>query len=206
MRSDGPFKPLTVGIDTTIYPGFDGGAEWGGPAYDPDTGLLYVNANEMAWLGSLAPNDTGRSTGKSIYLRDCAACHGDNLQGSPPQFPVADRTRQPHDAGRFHRAGSQGRRPHAGVPGPAGRGAARRGALRVRGRGHPGRRARPVAHQPGVPFHRLSPLARSGRLSRHRHALGHAERHRSRHRQIRLAHSLRRISRARRARRQGHRQ
>ena len=47
----------------------------------------------MAWLGSLAPNDTGRSTGKSIYLRDCAACHGDNLQGSPPQFPVADRTR-----------------------------------------------------------------------------------------------------------------
>ncbi len=87
MRSDGPFKPLGVGIDTTIYPGFDGGAEWGGPAFDPDTGLLYVNANEMAWLGQLAFNDTGRSTGKSIYLRDCAACHGDSMQGSPPQFP-----------------------------------------------------------------------------------------------------------------------
>jgi quinoprotein glucose dehydrogenase len=87
MRSDGPFKPITVGVDTTIYPGFDGGAEWGGPAYDPDTGLLYVNANEMAWLGSLAPNDTGRSTGKSVYLRECAACHGDKAQGSPPQFP-----------------------------------------------------------------------------------------------------------------------
>ncbi|HEU4778534.1 MAG TPA: c-type cytochrome, partial [Steroidobacteraceae bacterium] len=84
----GPFKPLGVGIDTTIYPGFDGGAEWGGPAYDADSGLLYVNSNEMAWLGSLAPNDTGRSTGKSIYLRDCAACHGDNGQGSPPQFPA----------------------------------------------------------------------------------------------------------------------
>jgi quinoprotein glucose dehydrogenase len=87
MRSDGPFKPLTVGIDTTIYPGFDGGPEWGGPAYDPDTGLLYVNTNEMAWLGSLALNDKGRNTGKSIYLRDCAACHGETLQGSPPQFP-----------------------------------------------------------------------------------------------------------------------
>ena len=87
VLSDGPFKPLAVGADTTIYPGFDGGAEWGGPAWDPDTGLLYVNANEMAWLGSLAPNDTGRSTGKSIYLRDCAACHGENRQGSPPQFP-----------------------------------------------------------------------------------------------------------------------
>ena len=87
LRSDGPFKPLSIGVDTTIYPGFDGGAEWGGPAWDPDTGLLYVNANEMAWLGSLAVNDTGLSTGKSIYLRECAACHGDNLQGSPPQFP-----------------------------------------------------------------------------------------------------------------------
>jgi len=76
-----------VGIDTTIYPGFDGGAEWGGPAWDPESGLLYVNVNEMAWLGSLAPNDIGRSTGKSIYLRECAACHGDNMQGSPPQFP-----------------------------------------------------------------------------------------------------------------------
>jgi len=88
MRSDGPFKPLTVGVDTTIYPGFDGGGEWGGPAYDPDSGVLYVNANEMAWLGSLAPNDKGRSTGKTIYLRECAACHGDTGLGSPPQFPA----------------------------------------------------------------------------------------------------------------------
>ena len=87
VRSEGPFRSLAIGIDTIVYPGFDGGAEWGGPAFDPDTGLLYVNSNEMAWLGSLAVNDTGRSTGKSIYLRDCAACHGDNLQGSPPQFP-----------------------------------------------------------------------------------------------------------------------
>jgi quinoprotein glucose dehydrogenase len=85
--SDGPFKPLTLGRDTTIYPGFDGGAEWGGPAYDPESGLIYINSNEMAWLGSLARNDAGRSTGKSLYLRDCAACHGDNRQGSPPQFP-----------------------------------------------------------------------------------------------------------------------
>jgi quinoprotein glucose dehydrogenase len=88
MRSDGPFKPLAVGIDTTIYPGLDGGAEWGGPAWDPDSGLLYVNANEMSWLGSLAPNDNGRNSGKTIYLRECAACHRDDRQGSPPQFPA----------------------------------------------------------------------------------------------------------------------
>src|SRR5690606_26359664 len=35
---------------TIVLPGFDGGGEWGGPAVDPETGLLYVNANEMAWI------------------------------------------------------------------------------------------------------------------------------------------------------------
>jgi quinoprotein glucose dehydrogenase len=111
MRSDGPFKPLGVGMDTTIYPGFDGGAEWGGPAWDPDTHLLYVNSNEMAWLGSLAPNDVGHSTGKSIYLRDCAACHGDSGQGSPPQFPaltgVTQRLTSAQFAERVHKGGGR---------------------------------------------------------------------------------------------------
>jgi quinoprotein glucose dehydrogenase len=111
LRSDGPFKPLGVGVDTTIYPGFDGGAEWGGPAWDVESGLLYVNANEMAWLGSLAPNDTGRSTGKSIYLRDCAACHGDGGQGSPPQFPtlagIASRMTPEQMAERVHKGGGR---------------------------------------------------------------------------------------------------
>jgi quinoprotein glucose dehydrogenase len=111
LRSDGPFKPLGVGVDTTIYPGFDGGAEWGGPAYDPASGLLYVNANEMAWLGSLALNDTGRSTGKSIYLRDCAACHGDSGMGSPPQFPslagIASRMTAEQFAERVRKGGGR---------------------------------------------------------------------------------------------------
>jgi len=111
VRSDGPFKPLTVGADTTIYPGFDGGAEWGGPAWDAESGLLYVNANEMAWLGSLAPNDIGRSTGKSIYLRDCAACHGDSGQGSPPQFPaltgITGRMTPEAFAERVHKGGGR---------------------------------------------------------------------------------------------------
>jgi quinoprotein glucose dehydrogenase len=37
--------PSTQG--TVIFPGFDGGGEWGGPSFDPETGVLYVNANEM---------------------------------------------------------------------------------------------------------------------------------------------------------------
>jgi quinoprotein glucose dehydrogenase len=111
LRSGGPFKPLGLGVDTTIYPGFDGGAEWGGPAWDAGSGLLYVNANEMSWLGSLATNDSGRSTGKSIYLRDCAACHGDTGQGSPPQFPtirgIASRMTPTQFAERVHKGGGR---------------------------------------------------------------------------------------------------
>jgi quinoprotein glucose dehydrogenase len=86
MRKGGPFTPMSIGVDTLIYPGLDGGAEWGGPAFDPESKVLYINANEMAWLGSLALNDVGQ-TGKAIYLRECAVCHGDTRQGSPPQFP-----------------------------------------------------------------------------------------------------------------------
>jgi quinoprotein glucose dehydrogenase len=86
-RSNGPFAPLTVGQQTFVFPGFDGGAEWGGSAYDPETGILYVNSNDIAWSGSLAPDDAGQS-GRALYLRDCAACHRDDLAGSPPQIPT----------------------------------------------------------------------------------------------------------------------
>ena len=81
-----PFEPFEVDKETFIFPGFDGGAEWGGPAFDPETGLLYVNANEMAWSSHLAKNETVKSA-RQLYLRNCANCHGDTMAGSPPQFP-----------------------------------------------------------------------------------------------------------------------
>lgn len=80
------FVPFRVGQETLIFPGFDGGAEWGGPAFDPETGLLYVNANEMAWTSSLAKNDTVK-TARQLYLQNCGNCHGDTMAGSPPQLP-----------------------------------------------------------------------------------------------------------------------
>jgi quinoprotein glucose dehydrogenase len=86
FRSEGQFVPFGVGRDTVIFPGFDGGAEWGGSAFDPESGLLYVNANEMAWTGALAPN-VGGTGGREVYLRNCAACHRDDLRGAPPQMP-----------------------------------------------------------------------------------------------------------------------
>ena len=95
LRSDGQFVPMTVGQDTVIFPGFDGGAEWGGSAADPTTGILYLNSNEMAWTASLAENTGDAASGRGIYQSQCSVCHRDDKSGSPPQFPsligIADR-------------------------------------------------------------------------------------------------------------------
>ncbi len=89
MRHEGPFTPLTIGQQTLIFPGFDGGAEWGGPAVDPQ-GILYVNSNEMAWRGALAVRTAGAEgvrSGQTLYQDSCSMCHGDDRSGSPPAFP-----------------------------------------------------------------------------------------------------------------------
>ena len=99
MRSNGQFVPFTLGKDTVVFPGFDGGAEWGGSAYDPDSGVLYVNANDIPWTGTLAKNTGDESSGRGIYQIQCSVCHGDNRTGSPPTFPsligVGDRLGRP---------------------------------------------------------------------------------------------------------------
>ncbi len=72
---------------TFVFPGFDGGAEWGGQAFDPTTGLLYVNANEMAWVLRIVPRPTAVPDARSLYLKNCAGCHRPDLKGTPPEFP-----------------------------------------------------------------------------------------------------------------------
>jgi quinoprotein glucose dehydrogenase len=91
MRSGGQFTPLELGKETAVFPGFDGGAEWGGSAFDPETGFYYVNANDLAWTSSITDASSARDaagvSGKQMYQDYCAACHGEDLKGQPPQFP-----------------------------------------------------------------------------------------------------------------------
>lgn len=86
FRSDGQFLPLAVGKPTVFFPGFDGGAEWGGSAVDPATAILYVNANDIAWTGMLAPAERAQD-GRGLYLQHCATCHRDDRTGTPPDIP-----------------------------------------------------------------------------------------------------------------------
>jgi quinoprotein glucose dehydrogenase len=73
---------------TLIFPGYDGGAEWGGAAADPE-GVLYVNANEMAWILTMVETktkgDQSHATGETIYTQICAACHGIDRLGNKAQ-------------------------------------------------------------------------------------------------------------------------
>jgi len=87
MRSAGQFVPFSVGKDTVMLPGFDGGAEWGGPAVDPETKILYVNANDVVKTGALRVNNGISARGQSTYLNQCAMCHREDMAGSPPDFP-----------------------------------------------------------------------------------------------------------------------
>ncbi|MEO8472634.1 MAG: PQQ-binding-like beta-propeller repeat protein [Chryseolinea sp.] len=88
-RSEGPFTPLSR-KGTIIYPGLDGGAEWGGVAVDPN-GIMYVNSSEMAWLISLDTlndNEEFIHPGEKIYAVNCSACHGAGRKGNPASgFP-----------------------------------------------------------------------------------------------------------------------
>ena len=86
IRTDHMWDPPST-EGTLIFPGFDGGAEWGGAAFDPETGILYVNANEMPWILEMVPIDADEdqpaSMGERIYALNCAACHGADRRGDP---------------------------------------------------------------------------------------------------------------------------
>jgi quinoprotein glucose dehydrogenase len=86
LRSEGQFVPFSVDTQTVVFPGFDGGGEWGGFAVDPRSGVMYVNSNDIAWTGGLTESRAG-SPGAILYQTQCAICHGGNRAGDPPAFP-----------------------------------------------------------------------------------------------------------------------
>lgn len=103
LKSDHMFSPPSL-QGTLMFPGFDGGAEWGGSAFDPETGFLYVNTNEVPWILQMIDTqpqvdsdmigNRSIAVGRTDYMKNCVACHGSHLQGSgrsPSLMDVGER-------------------------------------------------------------------------------------------------------------------
>jgi quinoprotein glucose dehydrogenase len=81
------YVPFSVDKQTIVFPGFDGGAEWGGSAVNPNTGVIYINANDIVWTGGLTASKPEAGLGSRVYQSQCSVCHGTDRKGSPPAFP-----------------------------------------------------------------------------------------------------------------------
>lgn len=84
-HTGGPFLPPSF-EGTVIFPGYDGGGEWGGAAVDPNSGLMVVNSSEMPYLLTMFEVKLGdasdpEATGRRVYAQNCVFCHGKDLGG-----------------------------------------------------------------------------------------------------------------------------
>ena len=114
---------------SVVLPQFNGGHEWGGSAFDPESGLLYINAsNEAEWISMVPARLPDRMTlgeiGRRLFSTACTACHSlapaaPDRDRAPaeaeltPTVPGTSRTCRIR-AGRAKRAGSSGCAPRSG--------------------------------------------------------------------------------------------
>jgi len=85
MRLTTTFLPPSTQT-SIVMPGYFGGAEWGGAGVNPETGIMFVNANELPCIQQLVKinNDNDLSPyqqGENVYARSCVACHGLDRKG-----------------------------------------------------------------------------------------------------------------------------
>jgi len=94
-RYEGIYTPQSITQDQITFPGVYGGAGWGAAAGDPETGMVYVRAENMPTMHRLwdrPPRPSGGSPeqqGHAIWTRLCESCHGSgagfqSLKGATP--------------------------------------------------------------------------------------------------------------------------
>jgi quinoprotein glucose dehydrogenase len=99
-----------------MFPGLDGGAEWGGPSFDPETGILYINSNEMPWViaakkieTTVNANENYGQAGARLYQANCMSCHGADKKGTG-NFPSIVDIKTKYTPGSFDTLLQSGRR------------------------------------------------------------------------------------------------
>ncbi len=114
-RNEGMFTPPSL-QGSVVFPGMRGGAEWNGASFDPQTGMFYVNANEIPNIMALrkieqtSGEEDVLAAGKNLYQLHCATCHGADRKGQPP-FPaltnVAEKLARPEVLDRIENGRGQ---------------------------------------------------------------------------------------------------
>ena len=66
VRSGPAFNPPSL-QGTVVIPGFHGGANWSGASFDPTSGLLYVNSNNVQNIVTLRKAKAGSTPGYGPY-------------------------------------------------------------------------------------------------------------------------------------------
>lgn len=84
LRYDGMFTPPAVG-GSLHFPGFGGGGNWGGAAFDPNTNLLIVKSMTVATEHWLVPNEGGAITPSDATS---GGVPGDNAYSGGPGDPM----------------------------------------------------------------------------------------------------------------------
>ena len=86
LRSGALYQPPST-EGSILVPGIDGGAEWGGAAWDASTQTLYVNANQVASILQMVEMAGEAELVDTAYLGLCASCHGLDLEGDGAGIP-----------------------------------------------------------------------------------------------------------------------
>jgi quinoprotein glucose dehydrogenase len=58
-RSGNEWWPPDLQQETIVFPGYDGGTDWGGGSFDPATGWFYINSHDEPWIVKLVPAPPG---------------------------------------------------------------------------------------------------------------------------------------------------
>lgn len=99
FRYEGLFTPPDT-IKTLVFPGSRGGSNWGGGAFDPTTGVIYVKSSDSPEISHLKEMRVREGSlessslydqGKKFYQSFCISCHGADRNGQEPNYPSLKR-------------------------------------------------------------------------------------------------------------------
>ena len=68
-HNEGPFSPVRL-TDTVVFPGPDGGFNWGGGSFDPKLGYFFINSHDQGEVTKMVARGSQEDTQKAAVVGD----------------------------------------------------------------------------------------------------------------------------------------